>query len=108
MLELDRLALVALVVIYAAGPSLLLALTSAGLAMIRTRTNSIRIQNLEMQMCALLELPASISALEAGATAERRQASEEREENREDHTEIKNLIVASEGRMIEAIRHIGK
>jgi hypothetical protein len=89
------------------GPVILLSITSAGLAMIRTRTNAHRITELEKTVDGLAILPQLFARLEERVRAERRQAEERAQENRDDHREIKDLLEQSERRMISEIRRNG-
>ena len=91
-------------VVGVASSVILVSLTSAGLAMVRTRTNAHRIGVLEKRMDLLNSVPADIRACQEQLRAQDRHSVEERKENREDHADIKKLIGESESRILTEVR----
>ena len=80
-------------VIQLIGPTLALAIAGAMIAVVRTRTNTQRIEVLEADMTKLETLPTDIAALRASVEARLASDNEAFKRNDFDHNEIKRALV---------------
>jgi len=80
-------------VIQLIGPTLALAIAGAMIAVVRTRTNTQRIEVLEADMNKLETLPTDIAALRASVEARLFSDNESFKRNDFDHNEIKRALV---------------